>query len=246
MRPATRATASTAFHVTIDTTAPAAPTITTVTDDVSPVTGTVADNGSSNDTTLTIAGTAETGSTVTLYDTDGTTVLGTGVATGGLFTITTSALSQRHAYCDRAKATDAAGNQGAASTPFHVTIDTTAPGAPSITTVTDDVSPVTGAVADNGGSNDTTLTIAGTAEAGSTVTIYDTDGTTVLGTGTATGGSFSITTSALSPVTHTLTAKATDAAGNQGAALDGVPRHHRHHGAGCAEHHDRSRMTCRR
>ena len=209
--------ASTAFHVTIDTTAPGAPSITTVTDDVSPVIGTVADNGSSNDTTLTIAGTAESGSTVTIYDTDGITVLGTGVATGGLFTITTSALSPV-THTLTAKATDAAGNQGAASTAFHVTIDTTAPGAPSITTVTDDVSPVIGTVADNGSSNDTTLTIAGTAESGSTVTIYDTDGITVLGTGVATGGLFTITTSALSPVTHTLTAKATDAAGNQGAA----------------------------
>ena len=95
---------------------------------MSPVIGTVADNGSSNDTTLTIAGTAESGSTVTIYDTDGITVLGTGVATGGLFTITTSALSLV-THTLTAKATDAAGNQGAASTAFHVTIDTTAPGA---------------------------------------------------------------------------------------------------------------------
>ena len=96
-----------------------------------------------------------------------------------------------------------------------------------------------GTVADNGSSNDTTLTIAGTAESGSTVTIYDTDGITVLGTGVATGGLFTITTSALSPVTHTLTAKATGRGRQPGRCLDGVPRHHRHHGAGCAEHHDR-------
>ena len=99
-------------------------------------------------------------------------------------------------------------------------------------------SPVTGAVTDNGSSNDTTLTIKGTAESGSTVTMYDTDGTTVLGTGVATAGLFSITTTALSQVTHTITATATDAAGNQ-RGLDGLPRHDRHHGAGCAEHHGR-------
>ena len=210
-------TASTAFHVTIDASAPAAPSITSVTDDVSPVTGTVADNGFSNDPTLTITGTAEAGSTVTIYDTDGTTVLGTGVATGGTYTITTSVLSQG-SHTLTAKAVDAAGNQGAASTAFHVTIDASAPAAPSITSVTDDVSPVTGAVADNGATNDTTLTLTGTAEGGSTVTIYDTDGTTVLGTGVATGGTYTITTSVLSQGIHTLTAKATDAAGNQGTA----------------------------
>ena len=209
--------ASTAFHVTIDTSAPAAPAITSVTDDVLPVTGTVADNGFSNDATLTIAGTAEAGSTVTLYDTDGTTVLGTGVASGGAFSITTTALGQG-SHTLTAKATDTAGNQGAASTAFHVTIDTSAPAAPAITSVTDDVLPVTGTVADNGFSNDATLTIAGTAEAGSTVTLYDTDGTTVLGTGVASGGAFSITTTALGQGSHTLTAKATDTAGNQGAA----------------------------
>ena len=209
--------ASSSFIVTEDTSAPSAPVIGTVTDDVSPVTGTVADNGVTNDTTLTITGTAEAGSTVTLYDTDGTTVLGTGVATGGSYSITTSALGSG-SHTLTAKATDAAGNQGAASIAFHVTIDTSAPSAPVIGTVTDDVSPVTGTVADNGVSNDATLTITGTAEAGSTVTIYDTDGTTVLGTGVATGGSYSITTSALGSGSHTLTAKATDAAGNQGAA----------------------------
>ena len=112
-----------------------------------PVTGTVAENGFSNDATLTIAGTAEAGSTVTLYDTDGTTVLGTGVASGGAFSITTTALGQG-SHTITAKATDTAGNQGAASTAYHVTIDTSAPAAPALTTVTDDVLPVSGAVWD--------------------------------------------------------------------------------------------------
>ena len=209
--------ASTAFHVTIDTVAPSAPVIVSVTDDVAPVTGAVADNGSSNDPTLTIGGTAEAGSTVTVYDTDGTTVLGTGVATGGVFTITTSVLGEG-AHALTATASDAAGNQSAASTAFQVIIDTLAPLAPVIVSVTDDVAPVTGLVANNGSSNDATLTIGGTAEAGSTVTVYDTDGTTVLGTGVATGGAFTITTSVLGEGTHTLTARATDAAGNQGAS----------------------------
>src|SRR4029077_8735677 len=184
------------------------PTFGSVTDDVAPVIGLVADNGSSNDPTLSIDGTAEAGRTVTGYDTDGTTVVGTGVASGGAGPITTSALSEG-AHTLTLKATDAAGNQSAASTAFHLTLDTTAPVAPVIASVTDNVAPVTGAVADNGSSNDPTLTLAGTAEAGSTVTVYDSDGTTVLGTGVATGGAFSITTSVLGVGAHTLTVTAT-------------------------------------
>src|SRR4029453_17556975 len=101
---------------------------------VSPVTGPVADNGFSNDTTLTLTGTAEAGSTVTIYDTNGTTVLGTGVATGGSYAITTAVLGSG-SHTLTAKATDAAGNQGTASTSFHVTIDTSAPSAPAISAV---------------------------------------------------------------------------------------------------------------
>src|SRR5690606_3538151 len=70
--------------------------------------------------------------------------------------------------------------------------------------------------------NDTTPTFTGTAEAGSTVTLYDTDGTTVLGTGTATGGSWSITASALGEGSNSITAKATDVAGNVSTASSGI------------------------
>ena len=113
-----------------------------------------------------------------------------------------------------------------------------------IGTVTDDVAPVTGSVADNGVTNDTTLTITGTAEAGSTVTIYDTDGTTVLGTGIATGGNYSITTSALGSGGHTLTAKATDARATRArlqprSTSSSTPRRHQRRRS------HRSRMTSR-
>ena len=61
------------------------------------------------------------------------------------------------------------------------------------------------------------MTLTGTAEANSTVKVYD--GATLLGTATANGtGAWSYTTAALSNGTHSLTATATDAAGNTGAA----------------------------
>src|SRR5436190_1394902 len=204
---------SAAFAVTIDTLAPGAPTFGSVIDNVAPVTGLVLDNGSTNDTTLEIDGTAELGSTVTVYDTDGTTVVGTGLATGGACTLITTALSEG-AHTLTLRATDAAGNQGVASEAFHVNIDTSPPRRSSDLSVIDNVAPVTGAVLNNGRTNDTTLTVAGTAEAGSTVTVYDTDGTTELGTGVATGGAGTITTTALGEGVHTLTARATGTAGD--------------------------------
>src|SRR5439155_657774 len=89
-------------------------------------------------------------------------------------------------------------------------VDTTPPNAPSTPDLT--------AASDHGASstdditNLTTPTFTGTAESGSTVAIFD--GATAVGTGTATGGNYTITTSALSAGSHSITAKATDVAGN--------------------------------
>ena len=93
-------------------------------------------------------------------------------------------------------------------------IDTTAPAAPSI--------PDLDAASDLGVSNtdnitsDNTPTFTGTAEAGSTVTILADD--VAVGSGTATGGNYTITTSALTAGVRNITATATDAAGNVSAA----------------------------
>jgi gliding motility-associated-like protein len=313
--------AGTTPALTFDTSDPVAPS--------APVLATASDSGFSNTdnitnvTTPVFTGTAEAGSTVTLYDTDGTTVIGTGIATGGNWSITASALTAG-AHTITAKATDAANNVSPASTGLAVTIDTTSPtlaitsdvpqlktgetatitftfsedpgttfnwdgttgdvvvtggtlgaisgtgltrtatftptastngGTVSITvaaaTYTDvagnnggagttpaltfDTSnpaapstPVLAAASDSGVSNSDNITnvvtpvFTGTAEAGSTVTLYDTDGTTVLGTGIATGGNWSITASTLAPGAHTVTAKATDAAGNTGVTSSGL------------------------
>ena len=72
-------------------------------------------------------------------------------------------------------------------------------------------------VAGDGITNDNTLTLTGTAQANSTVRVYD--GATLLGTATANGsGAWSFTTAALADGAHSLTATATDAAGNVSAA----------------------------
>ncbi|WP_371767262.1 Ig-like domain-containing protein [Massilia sp.] len=156
--------------------------------------------------TPTIDGFAEAGSTITLYDTDGTTVLGSTVATNGIWSITTSTLSEG-VHTITARASDAAGNESAASLGTQVTIDTTAPDAPS--------TPTPGATT----TSDTTPTFTGTAAAGAAVDLFDTDGATVLGSTVADGnGAWSITATTMGEGTHTVTAKATDLAGNTSTA----------------------------
>ncbi|MBJ7347507.1 MAG: hypothetical protein JHC87_02920 [Thermoleophilaceae bacterium] len=180
--------ASTTF--TVDSTAPAAPAIS------SPVSG-----SSTNDTTPTITGTAEAGSTVKVYD--GASLVCTTTANGtGNWTCDTSALADG-SHPLTAKATDAAGNQSGPSNTVNLTVDTVAPAAPVIS------SPASGS-----STNDSTPTVSGTAEAGSTVKVYD--GASLVCTTTADGaGNWTCDTSALADGPHALTAKATDDAGNQ-------------------------------
>ena len=113
--------------------------------------------------------------------------------------------------------TDTAGNNGGAGTTPAISIDTAAPAAPS--------APAMASASDTGLLNNDAITktvapvFTGTAEIGATVKLYDTDGITQLGSTTADGaGAWSITSSTLSAGSHTLTAKATDAAGNVSAA----------------------------
>ncbi|WP_275042995.1 Ig-like domain-containing protein, partial [Burkholderia multivorans] len=76
--------------------------------------------------------------------------------------------------------------------------------------MTDDVGSVTGAIVSGGSTDDTTPTLSGTAEAGSTINVYD--GTTLLGSTTAdASGNWSFTPAgALGEGAHSLTVTATD------------------------------------
>ena len=108
---------------------------------------------------------------------------------------------------------DAAGNSGSAKTQAY-TLDTSTPatpGTPVLAGASD-----TGASGSDGVTSDTTPTLSGTAENGSTVTVFD--GATLLGTVTAGAGGWTLTTGALAEGNHTITAVSTDAAGNATAA----------------------------
>jgi len=203
-------TASSALAVTVDTVAPVAPTIASFSTD----SGVVGDH-ITNDSTLTLTGSAEANSTVKIYD--GAALLGSATANGsGAWTYTTAALSNG-AHNLTATATDAAGNTGVASSATAVTIDTVAPVAPSIASFSTD-----SGVLGDGITNDNTLTVTGAAEANSTIKVYD--GATLLGSATANGsGAWSYTTAPLSNGAHSLTATATDAAGNISSASSTMP-----------------------
>ncbi len=184
---------------------------------------TAGDSGISNTDNVTIVtspfitGSAATGSTVTLYDTDGTTVLGTDVAVSGAFAIRPT-LSQG-AHVLTAKATIGGSAASAASTSLTVTVDTATatPSAPDLAAGSDD-----GGSSTDNITSITTPTFTGTAETGATVTLYDTDGTTVLGTAVAASGAWSIASSALGLGAHTVTALATDTAGNVSTVSAGL------------------------
>ncbi|CAO3456932.1 hypothetical protein [Azospirillum argentinense] len=187
--------------LTIDTTAPNAPTVTSAV--------------LSNSATPTLAGTAEAGSTV-IVTIGGATY--TTTATGGTWSIDLAtatpvsgslSLNANGANPVSATATDAAGNTSTAGSQT-LTIDTTLPDAPTVTSAAL--------------SNSATPTIAGTAEAGSTVTVT-VGGATY--TTTATGGTWSIDLATATPVSGSLSlnanganpvsATATDASGNVSA-----------------------------
>ena len=112
---------------------------------------------------------------------------------------------------------DTVGNLGGAGATPALTFDTLAPSAPSTPAL--DSGSDSGTNTSDRITNDTTPTFSGSAEAGATVRLYDTDGTTLLGTTTADGGgAWTITSSALGAGAHSVSVKASDAAGNTSAA----------------------------
>ncbi|SEK17185.1 MULTISPECIES: Ig-like domain-containing protein [unclassified Variovorax] len=115
------------------------------------------------------------------------------------------------------KVVDAAGNQGSVRSQAYV-LDTSAPatpGTPDLASASD-----TGAFNNDNITTDSTPTLSGTAENGSTVTLYD--GVTMLGTVTAGASGWTFTTGALIQGSHTITAVSTDTAGNVSAASVGL------------------------
>jgi hypothetical protein len=146
---------SNTWTLTIDSVAPAAPVITQVLDDVPERLGALNSGDSTNDTTPTLNGTAEPGSTVTIR-LDGADLITIPVDGSGTWTYTLTTPLGEGPHTFTVVATDAAGNTSQPSDGFTLTVDTTPPAAATIATVTDDVGGVQGTLNSGDTTDDTT------------------------------------------------------------------------------------------
>ena len=192
---------STPWPVTLDTTAPAAPVLTGISDD----TGASATDLVTKDANQTVFGTSEAGSVVTLKK-GGSTVATVTADGGGTFGAGVTLLEGTNSFT--AMATDVAGNVSTQSAALTVTLDTVAPAAPVLTSISDD----TGVSSSDLITRTVNQTLSGKAEAGSTVTLAQNGSRG--GTTTASGsGDFSFDLK-LEDGSNTFFAVAVDLAGN--------------------------------
>ncbi|MDJ0450376.1 Ig-like domain-containing protein [Methylocystis sp. JR02] len=216
-------TASPPFAVAVDTTAPAANTvIASFTDNVGTNQGNYASGTATDDSSPVLNGTLSAplaaGEEMRVYE--GATLVGTASVSGTSWTLALSGLSEgTHSYT--AVVADAAGNEGTASSPFAVAVDTTAPAANTvIASFTDNVGTNQGNYASGTATDDSSPVLNGTLSAplaaGEEVRVYE--GATLVGTASVSGTSWTLALSGLSEGTHSYTAVVADAAGNEGTA----------------------------
>jgi hypothetical protein len=166
-------------------------------------------DGITNDNTLTLTGSAPVNTTVNLFD--GVSKVGTAqVNSSGQWSLTTSALNDG-LHKLTATDTNSVGNTSAASEAISVTVDTQAPTAPKIGIYSTSGAAVSGTTANND------FILKGTAEASSTVKVFD--GDKQIGTATTnSSGAWSFDATDLANGGHSFTSKAMDAAGNTSSA----------------------------
>ncbi len=149
-----------------------------------PVLATTTPGSPANDSTPIVNGTAEAASTVRLYGNAACSGanLGTGAATGGVFSIAATAVADDSTTTYYATATDAASNTSTCTAVGLTYVEDSTPPSPPSALTTSPVSPA----------NNNNPTISGSAESGATVAIYSDSGcTTLAGSTVAAGGAFS-------------------------------------------------------
>ena len=187
--------ASTTNTFTVDTTPPAAAVVTAP-----------ANGSRTNQTSPTYTGTAEANATV-IVRVDGNIVCSVTASAAGAWTCTPAVVLTPGSHAVTAQATDQAGNTGPVGTANTFTVDTTPPPAPVVT-----------APANGSSTNDTTPTYAGTAEANATVTVTVDGAVACIATASAAGAWACTPAIAIAAGSHTVSAAATDQAGNGGPA----------------------------
>ncbi|MFN6050575.1 MAG: Ig-like domain-containing protein, partial [Planctomycetia bacterium] len=191
---------SPALVVDVSTTIPTAPVITPL--------------AITKNQTPTISGTAPANSTVTLTIGTGTPLTIMKDANGNWTYPPTTPLAQG-TYVLSATATDVYGNISLASAPTNLVIDTTAPTKPIIT----GIGPDNGVSTTDKITSANVLTLTGTAEANSVITVYD-NGNKIGTTTTDSNGVWTFITPTLADGSNRFSANATDAAGNKSVNAD--------------------------
>jgi hypothetical protein len=147
----------------VDTAAPAAPSITSVIDSVTPVTGPITNGGSTDDPTPTFTGTVTAGTSLSVSINGNAATLVPFSGSAWMYMPTLANGTHTFSFV----ATDSAGNQSIATT-FALTV---IPKAPVITSVIDDMPPVTGPIPNGGTTNDARPTFSGTIEPGTLLSV---------------------------------------------------------------------------
>ena len=195
-RAGNQGTASASITITINTSLPAAPTLSLA---ASSDSGTSSSDRITSRLRPTFTGTGTSGDVVKLFD--GSTEIASGTVVSGNWSITPTTDLTDATYTLRVQAIDSAGNASSYSAGLVVTVDTTRPPAPFISG-----SPIIN-------SNSATPQISGTAQAGSVVRLYRSN--SLIGTTTADiFGGWSVSVSSLNDASYSVTAAATDVAGN--------------------------------
>ncbi|MNL01620.1 hypothetical protein D3C87_1220960 [compost metagenome] len=210
---------SDAFGFTVDTLAPAKPTIASVVDDVGSIVGNVALNGTTDDARPDFKGKAEANSTVVVFD-KGVMLAQVQADASGNWSWTPATALGNGVHTITVTAVDKAGNASVASDAFGFTVATTPPGKPTIVSVIDDVEAITGAIANGTTTNDAKPTFSGKADANGTVIIYD-KGVEIDRVQANASGNWTYTPAkALGEGAHSITVAGADPTGNTSAQSD--------------------------
>jgi hypothetical protein len=175
---------------------------------------TASDSGISNSDGITnvtlpvITGTGTDGDTVTLFD--GSTNIGTGVVSGGIWSITATSPLTVGPNVITATQADTFGNISAPSTALNVTLD---PSLPNVTAAL-----VANSLDTHSGGIIFSQNVAGGGDPNATVTISE-DGNAIATTQADATGTWGFDPSALAQGSHTLVASETNTAGNTGSTL---------------------------
>ena len=201
------------FSLTVDTTAPTAPTLTLASDTGSSGTDRLTNNGN-----ITVGG-LETGGSWQYSINSGASWSAALGATTTTFSVAAGIYTTGQV---QVRQSDAAGNSSGVNTTFQAfTVDTTAPATTaSITSITDNVGLLQGSLAEGGFTDDTTPTFTGTLSAalasGESLRLFN--GDTLLGSASVINPTWSFTPSTLLNGFYATAARVADAAGNLGAA----------------------------